>query len=132
MTQEQLAASVNVATETISRLERGVSMPSLMTLEKISHALHSPLNDPFDFEYPKSKGDAFENEIDKLIAFLKTRDSDDIKMCYQMLKIIFGQIEKTTTIPGNQQISLDRKLMMMGSLRPFDKRRTGLTHPTAK
>jgi len=94
ITQERLAASVNVATETISRLERGVSMPSLITLEKISHALHSPLKDLFDFEYPESKGDAFENEIDKLIAFLKTRDSDDIKMCYQMLKIIFGQIEK--------------------------------------
>ena len=94
ITQERLAASVNVATETISRLERGVSMPSLMTLEKISHALHSTLNDLFDFEYPKSKGDAVENEIDKLIAFLKTRDSDDIKMCYQMLQIIFGHIEK--------------------------------------
>ena len=94
MTQEQLAASVNVATETISRLERGVSMPSLMTLEKISHALHSPLKDLFDFEYTESKGDAFGNEIDKLIAFLKTRDSDDIKMCYQMLTILFGHIEK--------------------------------------
>src|SRR3990167_9373886 len=70
------------------RKERGI------TQEKISHALHSPLKDLFDFEYPESKGDAFENEIDKLIAFLKTRDSDDIKMCYQMLKIIFGQIEK--------------------------------------
>ena len=94
MTQERLAASVNVATETISRLERGVTMPSLITLGKISHALHSPLKDLFDFEYPKSKGDAFENEIDKLIAFLKTRDADDIRMCYQMLNIIFGHIEK--------------------------------------
>jgi len=94
MTQERLAASVNVATETISRLERGVSMPSLITLGKISHALHTHLKDLFDFEYPQSKGDAFENEIDKLIAFLKTRDSDDIKMCYQMLTIIFGHIEK--------------------------------------
>ncbi len=94
VTQERLAASVNVATETISRLERGVSMPSLITLGKISHALHSPLKDFFDFEYPTSKGDAFENEIDKLIAFLKTRDADDIKMCYQMLTILFGHIEK--------------------------------------
>ena len=57
---------------------------------KISHALHCTLKDLFDFEYPESKGDAFENEIDKLIAFLKTRDSDDIKMCYQMLKIFWA------------------------------------------
>ncbi len=94
MTQERLAAYVNVATETISRLERGVSMPSLITLEKISHALHSPLKDLFDFEYTESKGNTFEKEINKLIAFLKTRDADDIKMCYQILKMIFGQIEK--------------------------------------
>ena len=94
MTQDRLAASVNVATETISRLERGVSMPSLIALGKISHALHSPLKDLFDFEYPTSKVDVFENEMDKLIAFLKTRDADDIRMCYQMLTIIFGHIEK--------------------------------------
>ncbi|MBF8278025.1 MAG: hypothetical protein HW390_3098 [Candidatus Brocadiaceae bacterium] len=48
----------------------------------------------FNFEYPTSKGDAFENEIDKRISFLKTRDADDIKMCYQMLTILFGHIEK--------------------------------------
>jgi len=95
ITQERLAASVNVATETISRLERGVSIPSLATMERISHALHCPLKEFFDVEYPqKSTNNALDNEIDKLIAFLKTKNFDDIKMCYQMLKIIFEQIEK--------------------------------------
>ncbi len=101
ITQERLAAYVNVATETISRLERGVSMPSLITLEKISHALHSPLKDLFDFEPPKSKGDAFEGEISKLIALLKTRNADDVKMCYRILKIVFEQIEKNYHLKKN-------------------------------
>jgi len=95
VTQEQLAESVGVATETISRLERGVSIPSLKTLEKISQALHTSLKNIFDFEYLEepNKGDAVENEIARLIAFLKTKKADDIKMCYRLLKGIFEQIE---------------------------------------
>lgn len=94
ITQERLAASINVATETISRLERGVSIPSLATLERISRALHCPLKELFDFEYSESKGSAFENEINKLIAFLKTKNFDDVKMCHRILKAVFEQIEK--------------------------------------
>ncbi|MBW1692526.1 MAG: helix-turn-helix transcriptional regulator [Deltaproteobacteria bacterium] len=95
ITQEQLAELVDVATETISRLERGVSMPSLKILEKISYALHISLKDLFDFEYPqKPKGTAFEQENEKLIAYLRTRSGDDIKMCYHILKNVFEQIEK--------------------------------------
>jgi len=96
ITQERLAASINVATETISRLERGVSIPSLATLERISHALHCPINKLFDFEYPKkSKDNALDREIDKVVAFLKTKNLDDTKMCYRILKAVFEQIEKS-------------------------------------
>lgn len=94
LTQEELAESVNVATETISRLERGVSMPSLKTLEKISHALHISLKDLFDFDYPQAtRYSAVEKEGAKLISYLKTKRVDDIRMCYRILKTIFEQIE---------------------------------------
>lgn len=92
ITQESLAVSVDLATETISRLERGVSIPSLATLERISQALHVSLKDLFDFEYTKES--TFENEVDKLVAYLKTRNFDDITMCYRIVKIIFEQIEE--------------------------------------
>jgi transcriptional regulator with XRE-family HTH domain len=94
ITQEQLAESVDVATETISRLERGVSIPSLITLSKISQALHISLKDLFDFEYPQKPVSAIEKESMKLLAYLKTKKVDDIKMCYRILKNIFEQIEK--------------------------------------
>lgn len=38
-TQSDLAERVGVDTETISRFERGVTLPSLLTLEKVSHSL---------------------------------------------------------------------------------------------
>ena len=95
ITQEQLAESVDVATETISRLERGVSIPSLKTLEKITWALHTSLRDLLDFEYPLKPKDIFsEQELAKVITLLKTRSKEDIKMGYQFLKNLFEQIEK--------------------------------------
>ena len=46
----------------------------------------------FDFEYPQKS--ALENEIDKLVAYLKTRNFDDIKTCYRIVKTIFEQVEE--------------------------------------
>jgi len=71
-------------------------MPSIKTLEKISHALHTSMKNIFDFEYlaKPDKGDAFEHEFARLTAFIKTKKADDIKMCYHLLKTIFEQIEK--------------------------------------
>ncbi len=62
ITQERLAELVDVAAETISRLERGVSIPSLKTLEKISRVLHTSLKDLFDFEYRQKPLPAIEKE----------------------------------------------------------------------
>ncbi|MEW6213997.1 MAG: helix-turn-helix transcriptional regulator [Nitrospirota bacterium] len=95
LTQSELAELIDVTIETISRLERGVSVPSLKTLENISNVLNVPLKNIFDFEYPqKSRVSAIEKESIKLLSYLKTRRVDDIKMCCRILKSIFEQIEK--------------------------------------
>lgn len=44
-TQADLAERVGVDTETISRLERGATLPSLMTLEKVSHSLQTGIGE---------------------------------------------------------------------------------------
>ncbi len=93
VTQEQLAEIIDVTAETISRLERGVSIPSLKTLEKISKALHTSLKDLFDFEYRQKPISASEKESAKLISYLNTKKADDIKMSYNILKKMFEQIE---------------------------------------
>lgn len=95
LTQGQLAELVDVSTETISRLERGVSIPSLKTLEKISESLHASLKDLFDFERPKApKGTQLEQETTKIITYLQTKKVDDIRMCYRILRCIFENVEK--------------------------------------
>lgn len=95
LTQSQLAELVDVSTETISRLERGVSIPSLKTLEKISISLHANLKYLFDFERPKrGKASHIEQEAAKLMTYIQTKKADDIRMCYRILRSIFENIEK--------------------------------------
>lgn len=44
-TQANVAEKLGVDTETISRFERGASLPSLVTLEKLAHALNTTISD---------------------------------------------------------------------------------------
>jgi transcriptional regulator with XRE-family HTH domain len=44
-TQSDLAERVGVDTETISRFERGATLPSLLTLEKISQSLRAGIGE---------------------------------------------------------------------------------------
>lgn len=93
LTQAQLAELLDVATETISRLERGISIPSLKTLENISHIFHITLKDLFDFEYPQQfKTTAKEKELIKLLTFLKQKRSEEIRFGYNVLKNIFDEV----------------------------------------
>ncbi len=86
---------IDVTIETISRLERGVSIPSLKTLEIISNALNVPLKELFDFEYTAKLADSeTEKETRKLLAFLKSRTTGEVKMGYRILKGLFDEIER--------------------------------------
>lgn len=57
LTQEQLAHQLGVEPETISRFERGATLPSLVTLEKIAVLLHVRVADLLDETAP-APGDA--------------------------------------------------------------------------
>lgn len=95
ITQARLAEMIDVTIETISRLERGVSIPSLKTLEIIGNALNVPLKELFDFEYSaKSVEPEAERELRKLLAFLKSRTTGEVKIGYKLLKGLFEEIEK--------------------------------------
>ncbi len=73
MTQPQVAKRINVSMETISRLERGVNIPSLKTIEKISVVLDVPIKTFFEFDEAKAKDSSFEREISKFVVYLKLR-----------------------------------------------------------
>lgn len=50
LTQESLAELIGRTVDAVSNLERGKSLPSFETLEKLSEALETPLRDFFDLD----------------------------------------------------------------------------------
>jgi transcriptional regulator with XRE-family HTH domain len=95
-TQAELAEKVDVTVETVSRLERGVSIPSIKTLEAVSKALSVRLKDLFDFEREERKMNLTqeEKEIRKITSYLKTRDINDIRFGFHILKNIFKNLNR--------------------------------------
>lgn len=96
LTQAQLAEKVNVSVETISRLERGVSIPSLKTLENIAQSLNTSLKNFFEFDDRSSKNQAFERELSKLTAFLRTLSIKEITLLHEILNVVFKRLGKRT------------------------------------
>ena len=95
ITQAELAEKIDVTVETISRLERGVSMPSIKTLEAISKALAVRLKDLFDFEREERQINLTkeEKEIRKIISYLKTKNINDIRLGFRILKSVLKNID---------------------------------------
>jgi len=74
LTQEQLAQRLGVEPETISRFERGATLPSLNTLEKIAGLLHVRVADLLDEAAPTPDDVAL--KIHAWIAQLNEQDRD--------------------------------------------------------
>jgi len=91
-TQAQLAEKLDVSVETISRMERSASFPSLKTIENLSRALNVPLKSLFDFDEERPKDQAFERELSKLIVFLRTLRKKDITLIHEILKVVFRKL----------------------------------------
>lgn len=89
LTQSQLAEELDVSVETISRIERGVTFPSLRTIERIADALHVPIITLFECESELTIEQPYKRELSKLFGFLRTLDTKDIKLIHEILKTVY-------------------------------------------
>lgn len=78
LTQVQLAERIGADSMAISRLERGVSVPSVRRLAQIAEVLDVPLRDLFDFEARPSR-DPAEAQIAGIAALLRGRSPAEVK-----------------------------------------------------
>lgn len=88
LTQAELAEKVGVATETISRLERGAAVPSLARLEEIASALALELPELFTF---RTSGSRREKALDGLVSALRHRSAEDLDMIADVARRIFDR-----------------------------------------
>ena len=90
LTQEQLAAKVDLSVESISRLERGSTMTSIAKLDEIAQALGIELVDLFNFQDGKSKKNL---AMDELVRDLQRRTTQEIELVHSLTNTIFEYTE---------------------------------------
>jgi transcriptional regulator with XRE-family HTH domain len=88
LTQAGLAEAIGVATETISRLERGATMPSLARLEDVARALAIDLHELFRFA---SRPTPRDRALDRLLGLLRGRRAEEIDVLADVAKSLFAK-----------------------------------------
>ena len=90
--QARLAEVASISEDSVWAIERQKSTPSVETLEQLSQALNVRLPDLLlpDDEIVESEAD---QELERLKAFLKVRDIEDIRMVQDIVQRIFKRIE---------------------------------------
>ena len=96
MTQAGLAEKIGLSVESISRMERGASFPSLKTVERVAIALDTPLRNFFEFDDQPAETASFERELSKLTAFLRTRSEEEITQVHRILRVVFRSLGKAS------------------------------------
>ena len=86
LTQEQLAEKIGVAVETISRLERGVTLPSILRLAEIAEALGIEIDRLLTASSP-SKNKKHQ-ELESLRKYLETRTTEEICLIYDLARVV--------------------------------------------
>ena len=91
LTQEQLAGRLSVALETISRMERGVNVPSIRTLGKIAAALGIPVQELFTTEGGASEKD---RELEELMTLMKRRQAGEIRLVRENASLLLEYLDQ--------------------------------------
>lgn len=81
LTQSQFAELVNLSEDSIGKIERGTSIPTVSTLKQIAEALKIPLSDLLDYAPLKEKPS---RALDDLIKYLKTKSPEEIKLIHEI------------------------------------------------
>lgn len=91
LTQAELASMVGVSSETVSRLERGVGMPSLSRLHEIGQALGAELHELLRVEGSRSaKTDA----LARLIAVASQGEATDVEALATIAEVFMAQLQR--------------------------------------
>ncbi len=86
LTQAALAERLGLASETVSRLERGAALPSVSRLARVAEALGVELRDLLTFSRQRTRKD---QALARLISIARRRPVEDIDMMADIAGRIF-------------------------------------------
>lgn len=88
LTQEQIAEAIERTPEAISNIERGQSLPSLDTLERLAKALDVPLAEFFDKDETSTNRQRIELES-RLRVLAQTMSDEDLEISVGQAEVLF-------------------------------------------
>ncbi|RYE42053.1 MAG: helix-turn-helix domain-containing protein [Hyphomicrobiales bacterium] len=87
LSQSELAAKLERSIDTVSAIERGLSLPNLETLEGLARVLGVPLRDFFDFEEqgatPKQ-----EKALAELLTLARQMSDRQLALCLELARVV--------------------------------------------
>lgn len=87
LTQSQFAEVVNLSEDSIGKIKRGISVPTIDTLTKIAEGLKLTLSELL--EEAHSKAISRNQTIENLVKYLKTKSTDDVRLIHEVaIKIL--------------------------------------------
>ena len=92
LTQEQMAMELKVEPETISRFERGATLPSIPTLERIAEILGTTMGELLEEEEPRQF-----TEAEQLAALLRPLSDSDRAHAREILEKLSSHLSKRET-----------------------------------
>lgn len=96
LSQADLAERVGVATETISRLERGVFDPSIARVESIANALDIALHDLFRFGASSSE----ERLMNRFLSVVARRSVREVDLALRVVEAVLESISDNVLVRG--------------------------------
>lgn len=84
LTQSQFAERVNLSEDSIGKIERGIGVPTLDTLNKIASGLKVPIEDLLSSSR-KKPSQKLSGPLNDLITYLQTRTQEDIKFIHELV-----------------------------------------------
>ena len=86
LNQNELAEKAQLTQESVSRLERGVILPSLKTMDRVAQALEIPLKEFFDVGSDPNNDPTFEKELHEVMLSLRTLQRKDLVVVRKILQ----------------------------------------------
>jgi transcriptional regulator with XRE-family HTH domain len=99
-TQAKLAEKLGVSNETVSRMENGKCMPSLLNIERVAHVLQIDLVELFRFRREATPQDI---ALDRLLWLMRRRSTADIDLAIEILTHIFEYMRTVHVSDGKKE-----------------------------
>lgn len=83
LTQSQFAERVNLSEDSIGKIERGIGLPTLNTLNKVARSLKIPIEDLLSSS-TKKPSRKLSGPLNELLTYLQTRSPEDIEFIHEL------------------------------------------------